>query len=90
MEAQGHHMTEVMFEQDNESAIRLETNGRTSADRGHATLTSGIFGSRTNEAGRYHNTTLPHIADAGGFFTKQADRVHFSALSATSSWDTHM
>ncbi|GAX20129.1 hypothetical protein FisN_17Lu131 [Fistulifera solaris] len=31
MEAQGHKMTEVIFEQDNESAIRMEKNGRLSA-----------------------------------------------------------
>jgi hypothetical protein len=31
LEAQGHHIHESFFEQDNESAIRMETNGRMSA-----------------------------------------------------------
>jgi hypothetical protein len=71
MEAQGHHMTEVMFEQDNESAIRLETNGRTSAGprSRHIDIRYFWIKDRTKQA----DITIRHcptLRMLGDFFTK--------------------
>jgi hypothetical protein len=46
LEAQGHTIQESFFEQDNESAIRLERNGRVSAGPNLATSTLDISGSK--------------------------------------------
>jgi len=44
MEAQGHKMSEMMFEQDRESAIRMETNGRMSAGQKSRHINIRFFG----------------------------------------------
>ncbi|GAX19772.1 hypothetical protein FisN_3Hu001, partial [Fistulifera solaris] len=71
MEAQGHKMTEIVFEQDNESAIRMETNGRLSAGQKsrHIDIRYFWIKDRTTdmEIRVRHCPTLVMLAD---FFTK--------------------
>jgi hypothetical protein len=71
MEAQGHAISECKFEQDNESAIKLETNGRTSAGPRSRHINIRYFWIRdvteANDINISHCPTLQMLAD---FFTK--------------------
>jgi hypothetical protein len=71
MEAQGHKMSEILFEQDNESAIRMETNGRMSAGQKSRHINIRYFWIKDQTKGLdievRHCPTLLMLAD---FFTK--------------------
>lgn len=71
MEAQGHKISECFFEQDNESAIKLETNGRSScgSKSRHINIRYFFIKDRTASEGITirHCPTLEMLAD---FFTK--------------------
>lgn len=71
MEAQGHPITECLFEQDNEAAIKLETNGRASCSSKTRHVSIRYFfvkdRARQENIAIRHCPTLRMLAD---FFTK--------------------
>jgi len=71
MEAQGHKMSEMMFEQDNESAIRMETNGRMSAGQKSRHINIRYFWIKDQTKGMDINVRhCPTLAMLADFFTK--------------------
>jgi len=71
MEAQGHKMDEIVFEQDNERAIQMETNGQISAGQKSRHINIRYFWmndqTKALEIDVTHCPTLSMLAD---FFTK--------------------
>ena len=71
MEAQGFEIVENMFEQDNESAIKLETNGRASAGSKSRHINVRYFWIKDRTASEgIHIRHCPTLAMLGDFFTK--------------------
>ncbi|KAI2502818.1 Reverse transcriptase (RNA-dependent DNA polymerase) [Fragilaria crotonensis] len=71
LEAQGYNIQESNFEQDNESAIKLEKNGRISAGAEISAHQHSIFLDQGPLEGRKHqHTTLPDPCYACGFLHK--------------------
>jgi hypothetical protein len=58
MEAQGHHISECFLEQDNESAIKLEVNGRSSAGPRSRHINIRYFWIR--DITEENNISIPH------------------------------
>ena len=66
MEAQGYPIEECFYEQDNESAIKLEKNGRSSAGPRSRHINIRYFFIKGSNYQRGHSDpTLPNPADAG-------------------------
>ena len=84
MEAQGYPTSQCFFEQDNESAIKLEKNGRSSAGprSRHINIRYFFIKERTTTEDIIirHCPTLEMLAD---FFTKPLQGGLFSENSAT-------
>jgi len=71
MEAHGHKMDEIVFKQDNESAIQMQTNGRMSAEQKSRHINIKYFWikdqTKALEIDVRHSPMLSMLAD---FFTK--------------------
>jgi hypothetical protein len=91
LEAQGHHIHESFFEQDNESAIRMETNGRMSAGAKsrHINIRYFWIKDQTKDANITvrHCPTLEMLAD---FFTKPLQGELFKKFKAVLLGHAHV
>ena len=86
LKAQGYPIEESILEQDNESAIKLEKNGRMSAGQKSRHINISFFWSKDrNKENRIrirHCPMLEMLAD----FLRRHSRVSFSDTSGTSYW----